>query len=216
MSDEIHSVEGGCAKVQYKALGLLHNNIYCIEVGDGEVVIVDAEKSAERILAMVGDRKVVAIFVTHRHHDLREATGAAVYASAIDAPAIEETEPPLFGRQAKSCPVDVKLQDGDVIEVGKTTWKVILTPGHTEGSLCYYLEPALGTIPDGAPLLASGDTLFCGTIGRTDFPGGSIDQMAQSLKKLATLPDETIVMPGHDQMTSIAAERERTIEFYSR
>lgn len=222
MADEIFSVDGGCALVNYRVLGPIHNNIYCIEDGQGGVIVVDAEESAPRILDMVAGRPVSAIFVTHRHHDhvgalydLREATGAPVYASAVDAPDIEDAIMPPFGQRPKSCTIDVKLEDGEEIQLGASTWKAILTPGHSPGSMCYYLDPAQSPRPSAAPLLISGDTLFNGTIGRTDFPGGDMKAMAVSLEKLKALPDETIVLPGHNEMTSIGAERVRTLEFYS-
>ena len=72
-----------------------------------------------------------------------------------------------------------------------------------------FLDPQFGNDPAGAPILLSGDTLFCGTIGRTDFAGGSLNDMRHSLKKLATLPDNTMVLPGHNDLTTIAAERQR-------
>jgi glyoxylase-like metal-dependent hydrolase (beta-lactamase superfamily II) len=80
--------------------------------------------------------------------------------------------------------------------------EVIHTPGHTPGGVCYFFADF-----DGAPLLLSGDTLFAGSIGRTDFPGGSMSAMTYSLKKLAFLPDETVVVPGHGPATTIAAEK---------
>ena len=94
-------------------------------------------------------------------------------------------------------------------------WRVISTPGHTPGRMCLFLDPRFGSDAAGAPLLISGDTLFCGSIGRTDFAGGSMDDMRHSLKKLATLPDNTIVLPGHNDLTTIAAERERTFAYYA-
>ena len=117
--------------------------------------------------------------------------------------------------RAEPCPVDVWLNDGDTVEIGACTWQAMLTPGHTEGSMCFYLDSEHVPNASGKPMLVSGDTLFNGTIGRTDFEGGSIQDMARSMRKLAKLPDETIVLPGHDQITSIGAERVRTIEFYS-
>ena len=73
---------------------------------------------------------------------------------------------------------------------------MILTPGHTEGGICLFIDPRFGTNPEGAPVLISGDTLFCGSIGRTDFQGGDMNAMRRSLKRLAVLPDETVVLPG--------------------
>ena len=101
-------------------------------------------------------------------------------------------------------------EDGDVVEIGNMAWKVMVTPGHTKGGTCWYLVPQFGNHEDGAPVLISGDTLFEGSVGRTDFEGGSMKEMRASLRKLAFLPDETIVLPGHGRQTTIGAERSRT------
>ena len=108
-----------------------------------------------------------------------------------------------------------ELQDGAALHYGGRMLRCVLTPGHTPGSMCLFLDPRFGSDAAGAPLLISGDTLFCGSIGRTDFAGGSMDDMRHSLKKLATLPDNTIVLPGHNDLTTIAAERERTFAYYA-
>ena len=92
---------------------------------------------------------------------------------------------------------DRTVKEGDCIEVGEMKIKVIHTPGHTAGSISLYVEDAL----------FSGDTLFRGSYGRTDFPTGNAWDMMKSIKRLLTLPDETIVYPGHDQMTRIGEER---------
>ena len=113
-----------------------------------------------------------------------------------------------------SCPVDRTVAHGDVVEVGNMKWKVIETPGHTPGSICLFDIPQFGNHPKGLPVLISGDTLFAGTIGRTDFEGGSMADMRASLKKLAALPDDTAVLPGHNNLTTIGAERRRVFALY--
>ncbi len=93
---------------------------------------------------------------------------------------------------------DVLVKDGDVLQVGNLSLKIITTPGHTTGGMCIYVENCL----------FSGDTLFAQSIGRTDFPGGSFDQIMDSIKnKLFLLPDETKVFPGHMGTTSIGFEK---------
>ena len=107
--------------------------------------------------------------------------------------------------------VDRQVADGDTIELGSLKFKVIHTPGHTKGGICLYL-PGF----DGKPgLLFSGDTLFRGATGRVDFEGGSAREMRASLRnKLAPLPDNTIVIPGHEGLTTIGIERHRVIEAF--
>jgi glyoxylase-like metal-dependent hydrolase (beta-lactamase superfamily II) len=97
--------------------------------------------------------------------------------------------------------IDQHSRDQDVINVGGLTATILHTPGHTEGSSCVYF-PA-------EKKLIAGDTLFAGSIGRTDLPGGSMDKIIKSLHgKLMALPDEVVVVPGHGQMTTIGEERE--------
>ena len=213
----MYRMHRGCLPVEWLVVGPIENNVYIIGDTD-DCFVVDPSCYPERILAALAGRTPKAIVITHRHWDhtgaaaaLREATGAPVIASAVDAPLIEHpTEPRCI-----ACPVDVKVSHGDVVEIGSRGWRVILTPGHTQGSMCLYIDPRLGSNPEGAPLLVSGDTLFCGCIGRTDFEGGSLDDMRHSLKRLAVLPDETIVLPGHNDLTYIGAERQRVFAHYA-
>ena len=215
-----HKVQDLCVDVVFSILGPIANNVYVVDDGEG-VIIVDPSCRPDVIQAMVDGRKVDAIFVTHRHEDhigaladMRRLTGAPVYAPALEADRIEEGVESKFGLSAAPCPVDVRFSDGDVLKVGKTSWKVLHTPGHTEGSSCFYLkaEDAPG---EGMPVLLSGDTLFCSSIGRTDFEGGSMKQMRQSLRRLANLPDDVAVLPGHNMLTTMKAEKRTTIPYYA-
>ena len=217
----VFEAKTGCRDVEFVVVGLIANNVYFIEDGNGGVIVVDPGDNPDVLMGVVGDRPVSAIFVTHNHTDhtgalraLHDATGAPVYCSEIDAPVVEEgtTE---FGLVSDPCPVDVRLHDGDTIVVGATTWRILHTPGHTKGGICFYLDPAdAGPEAEGVPLLLSGDTLFHASMGRTDLPGGSERDMAASLKRLGELPDETLVLPGHNSPTTIGAERWRIIDFY--
>ena len=108
----------------------------------------------------------------------------------------------------------MKLKDKDVVSVGTMKWKVIATPGHTPGGICFLLNSEDGKYIERASVLASGDTLFCGTIGRTDFEGGSDVQMRASLKRLSQLPDDTLVLPGHNSLTTIKDEQRRVFAYF--
>lgn len=207
-----HSVPGTCVPIEYLVLGPIENNVYIIDDGAG-CFIVDPSCHPSLILEAIGDRKVDAIVITHGHWDhtgaaaeLREATGAPVYASEIDASLVTgEGWGNRHKHLNKPCPVDRVLADGDTLEIGNMKWRAILTPGHTPGGMCFFLEPAADQ--EGASVLISGDTLFAGTHGRTDFPESDPAAMAVSLKRLAELPDETIVLPGHNGFTTIGREK---------
>ena len=209
-----YKVDGACVNIEFNVMGPIETNVYIID--DGETTfVVDPACDAERIVEALGNRKADAIVATHTHWDhvgalaaLREATGARVIASAVETPYISGEE--SLGadhRNFEPCPIDEQVNDGDVVQIGAMKWRVILTPGHTPGGMCLFLDPATGLRPDGAPVLVSGDTLFAGTHGRTDFTGCDPAAMRSSLKRLAELPPETIVLPGHSNLTVIGREQ---------
>lgn len=203
--------EEPCLPVEALVVGPIQNNVYLIG-GDEGLLVVDPGSEPERILQAIGDRKVDAIVLTHCHWDhvgaakaLRDATGAPVAAGAVDAPvicgdaALDSSHQPF-----DPCPVDAALRDGDTLEAAGGRWQVVETPGHTPGGICLFLDGGEG---GGRPILVSGDTLFRGTHGRTDFAGGDPAAMQESLRHLAQLPPETLVLPGHNEPSTIAAER---------
>lgn len=216
------SVEGACVDINFLVMGMIENNVYIIS-DDKATIVVDPTSDAEVICKALGDRKLDAIVLTHHHFDhigaaceLREITGALTISSAADAPYIEEENlAQLDFRKTKACTIDHKVSDGDILQIGGMAWKVLATPGHSKGSICLYIAPEFGKYPDRAPVLISGDTLFAGSIGRTDFEGGSMTEMRASLKKLAMLPDNTIVLPGHNEQTTIGNERRRVFATYA-
>ncbi|MDR0888536.1 MAG: MBL fold metallo-hydrolase [Coriobacteriales bacterium] len=181
------------------APGLI-TNCYIIskEADSDHVVVVDPADDAERIMKAIGDRKVDAILLTHRHTDhvgalveLANATGASVYAHKADRGHLECDMHDLK-QPVKS------VSGGDVLKVGGLEFNVLHTPGHTQGGICLYSDS------DG--VMFSGDTLFKGTCGRTDLESGSADDMHNSLARLCELPGETVVYPGHNEPTTIANE----------
>ena len=211
-SDMAYKLKGTCVNVEYLVLGPIENNVYVIG-NDTATFVVDPSCNPEVILDMLGDRKPACIVITHGHWDhtgaaaaLREATGAPVIASAEDEGRITGERGEARHRKLNTpCTVDRTVGDGDVLEIGNMKWQVIATPGHTPGGLCFFLPSEDAT--QGAPVLISGDTLFAGTHGRTDFEESDPAAMSASLKRLADLPDETIVLPGHNNFTTIGRER---------
>lgn len=213
----------GCVPVTVLTIGMMDNNCFIVSDGTKEgapALVVDPAGDAQAILRALGWRKLECIVCTHDHNDhlvalpeLVAATGAKVIAHKLDSKIIESGQPGYFGDWDAVGPVKVdrKVSDGDEIELGSLSFKVLHTPGHTKGGICLYL-PAR----DGKPgIVFSGDTLFCGATGRVDFEGGNAREMRESLrKKLALLPDATIVYPGHEGFTTIGRERRRVIEAF--
>lgn len=187
----------------------------CWVVGNrrtGEAIAIDPGDQAEEILAMAKDMgvniKLIANSHAHVDHilgvrDVQNATGARFLMHegerAIAATA-QRSAQMFTGREVEPPPEpDAFLKDGDEIDVEGVKLRVIHTPGHTPGSLSFYTEG----------MLFSGDTLFQGSIGRTDLPGGDYQQeMASIVDKLLTLPDDTIVLPGHMRETQIGIEKQ--------
>ncbi len=208
-------VKGACVTVERCILGLLENNVYIIsELGNRDnCFVVDPSQNCDYLLEMLDGRTPQAIICTHFHYDhvgaaaaLRAATGAPVYAHAIDAPHISAADDPFLppSRKVAPCEVDVELFGAEDLVLAGVSCRVLHTPGHSAGSISLF-----AAVEGARPVLISGDTLFAGTYGRTDGKDGSPAQMAHSLAKLRTLPDNTVVLPGHGEFTTIAqAERE--------
>jgi hydroxyacylglutathione hydrolase len=208
-------------------VGMLQCN--CHIVGDPqtrEAIVIDPGDEPARILDVIAqhDLKVTAILVTHTHIDhviglrrLREATGAPVYVHAddLDLYRMLEVQATWLGwKNPEATQIDQFVREGDGIRWGGYEAQVIHTPGHTPGSICIYMPSDLPAAPSGKTStrgtgqLFAGDTLFAGSIGRTDLWGGSFDEIIRSLKgKLLDLPDETVVYPGHGGATTIGKER---------
>lgn len=188
----------------------------CSIIGDEqtrEAIVVDPGDDIDDVLALIArhNLKVKQIVITHGHIDhiggamkLKAATGASVAMNQAD-----EEQITLLPMQAAwigvaepdSVKVDQHTRDQDTVTAGKLKATVLHTPGHTEGSSCLYF-------PDEKKLIA-GDTLFAGSIGRTDLPGGDMKKIMTSLHlKLMALPDDIIVVPGHGPLTTIGEERE--------
>jgi hydroxyacylglutathione hydrolase len=195
-------------------VGMLQCN--CSVFGDEqtrEAVVVDPGDEISRILAVIERHglTVKAIVVTHAHIDhiggaekLKRATGAPVYMNAndVELQKMMPVQAQWIGvRTPETVEIDVAAKDGDTLVIGATQFHVLHTPGHTQGSISLY-------IPSERKLV-SGDTLFEGSIGRTDLPGGDFAQIQRSIhEKLLPLPEDTIVIPGHGGNTTIGLEKE--------
>jgi glyoxylase-like metal-dependent hydrolase (beta-lactamase superfamily II) len=203
-------------------VGLLQCN--CSIIGDPvtrEAVVLDPGDEIGRIMDLIGRHKltVKAIVSTHAHIDhvgglqkLHSYTGAPVMMHSADLPLYHNMEEQAaFLGVAPPAIVDVHqlLRDGDVLNWGNLQAQVMHTPGHTPGSSCLFLPAGAGDVQLTAPQLFAGDTLFAGSIGRTDLWGGSFDEIMDSLvNKVMALPEETIVHPGHGLDTTIGEERQ--------
>ncbi|MBI2816798.1 MAG: MBL fold metallo-hydrolase [Acidobacteria bacterium] len=190
----------------------------CSILGDEtsrEAIVVDPGDEIDEVLGILGKHhlKVKYIVITHSHIDhiggakkLKEKTGAPVYMNERDLELYRHLDQQalMVGMPTpETTDIDVMLRDGDELECGIIRAGIMHTPGHTQGSICVLVQ---NTAP--ATLLA-GDTLFRGSIGRTDLPGGNFHQIMQSLReKLLALDDATVVVPGHGPITTIGRERD--------
>ncbi|MDD7293995.1 MAG: MBL fold metallo-hydrolase [Oscillospiraceae bacterium] len=199
------------AQITKWMVGALAVNCYVIVTEKKHVVAVDVGGDAQKILQYLkeNDLQLTKILLTHGHYDhiggvaeLQATTGATVYIHEADAPMLSDNMLNLaqwIVGHAVPPVTDYKvLQDGDEIVQDECTFHVLHTPGHTKGSVCYQLEHTLFT----------GDTLFRLSRGRTDFPGGSDDELYASLQRLKQLDGEYDVLPGHNETSTLSYERQ--------
>ena len=188
----------------------------CSVVGDEatrEAIVIDPGDEIESILAILRKHNLALkqIVVTHAHIDhvggamkLKALTGAPILLNENDTALLKmlDVQAAWLGmRSPGEVEIDRSIREGEDVEAGSLKAQVLHTPGHTEGSICLLFAPE--------KTLFAGDTLFAGSIGRTDLPGGNYKKIIDSLHgKLLALPDETLVIPGHGPTTSIGEERE--------
>ncbi len=197
-------------------VGMLQTNCYLL--GDEEsrrAVVIDPGAEGRRICNRIRELylQLSAVLITHAHYDhtlaawtLKQQLGGEIYLNPEDQPLLLQI---IFGLASRFRPeirpvspdeVDRKPTDGDRLQFGSIKIEVLATPGHTPGHVSFYL-PESG-------MIFSGDTVFSGSIGRTDFPGGSFQQLIQSVRtKIFPLPGETIIYPGHGPATTVGRER---------
>ena len=199
-------------ELQKCIVGSVSTNCYLLKNKEtGEMLIIDpgdnAGKIEQKILEMQG--KPMAILLTHGHFDhilaaeeIRKKYNVPIYADQKEEKTLQDARINLTAYQGNdyTLKADVYLTDLQVEELAGFSVQMIETPGHTAGSCCYYLKDE--------DVLFSGDTVFCGSVGRTDFPGSSSAAIVNSLHRLLdALPDETEVYPGHDVSTTIGYEK---------
>ena len=198
----------GCVTV-----GELQTNCYILKNGEagGEAVIVDPGGSPEKILKAIEKCRAVpeAILLTHGHHDhilavndIREAfPSVKVYISAKEEPMLKDPDLNCgFLENDRVTEADVLVSDGEELPLLERSFRVMETPGHTAGSVCYYSRED--------SLLISGDTIFRAGCGRCDLPTGDGKAMQETLYSLLTgLPDDTLILPGHGGSTTVSYER---------
>jgi hydroxyacylglutathione hydrolase len=188
----------------------------CSVIGDEtthEAMVIDPGDEIEDILALIRKHnlQVKQIVITHAHIDhvggamkLRAATGAPILLNQNDYELLKmlDVQAAWIGVASPGeVVIDHSVTTGGVVTAGSLTAQVLHTPGHTEGSICLYFSAQ--------QKLIAGDTLFAGSIGRTDLPGGSHKKILSSIHEtLLALPDETVVIPGHGELTTIGKERE--------
>lgn len=191
------------------AVGKLDTNCYIVFDNQNKGVIIDPGDEAHRILDAVEERQleIEYIMLTHVHFDhmlavdkVQKRTGAGLLVPRGDADALTNSSKSLMfmsGGVKVSLKADRLLDDSDTVTVGKLCFHVISTPGHTPGSSCYLC----------GDLLITGDTLFAGGFGRTDFAGGDNHAMRRSLVRLSELKGDYTVLPGHGETTTLENER---------
>ncbi len=209
-------------KIGRMVLGSSQTNCYFLyREGDGRTVVVDPGESGANIYNTLRKNgfTVEAVLLTHGHFDhiwgldaLRDTANAAaesdgrepvhVYALDAERELLKDPEKNISAQAGRSCSTyaDIYVSDGQELELAGIGIRVIATPGHTSGGCCYYVKEA--------GILVAGDTLFQESVGRTDFPTGSMGTLVRSIQdKLFVLPDDTRVYPGHGESTTIGHEK---------
>lgn len=200
--------------VKTLAVGPLEANCYIIaDENNNKAVVIDPGDEPDRILDELDGLEVQYIILTHAHFDhagavgdIKEATGAELALHFEDSPILQAAHEhaAFWGFKVEPVPKpDILLNEGDELIVGDLRFHVIHTPGHSPGSICLYVNKVLIT----------GDTLFAGSVGRTDLPGGNMNALKASYKRLMALPDDTAVLSGHGPASTIG--RERADNFFS-
>lgn len=196
-------------KIATSVVGKMANNTYLVISDKNNAVLIDPSVDFEKINKMLEESgaNLKYIMFTHGHYDhtastfeLKEKTGAKLVIGERDAEMlcdIEKSMAWLFSNHPKEVYADITVNDGDVLTLDELEFKIIATPGHTKGSICIICEDVIFT----------GDTVLEGTVGRTDFYGGSEAFMLQSIKKLAQLSGDFKILAGHGPASTLLKEK---------
>lgn len=196
-------------KIETIPVGPIGANCYLVYDEKKEAVVIDCGDEADRIIREIDARKLQVNFIllTHAHYDhigavdaVAAHTGATVVISKADAAMMQDPALNLsaYHDHEVRAHYDQTVVNGDTISSGDMSFSILATPGHTKGGVCYYTPG----------YLFSGDTLFFTSVGRCDFPGGSYEELIDSvMRKLMVLPEDTIVYPGHDRQSTIGYEK---------
>ncbi len=197
--------------VEHLEVGPLQSNCYILsDDRESEAIVIDPGGDGNRILALLKRKswKVKMVLNTHAHFDhiaanaeVVNATEASLAVPRLDAQMMGHSvmQAQMYGLSVDPSPKpDILLEDGDTIELGDEMIEVLATPGHSPGGVSF--KTSVGIFP--------GDTLFAGSIGRTDLPGGDFDTLINSIKeKILVLPEDTDVFPGHGPSTTVGREK---------
>ena len=194
-------------EIKVLSLGFIGVNCYLV-LSEGEAIVIDPGFYDKRIADFLSDNsdKERLILITHGHYDhiggalkLSRETATKIAIGALENDALSDADlnlSGLFGDELEPFSADILLEEGKFM-LGDLEFEIIFTPGHTKGGVCYKF----------GDVVFSGDTLFCRSIGRTDFPTGDYKTLMNSIEKLLLLPDDTKLLSGHGEMTTLGSER---------
>ncbi|MDQ7788117.1 MAG: MBL fold metallo-hydrolase [Thermodesulfovibrionales bacterium] len=199
--------------IQEFVVGPLENNCYILgDESSREALVIDPGDEPDRILDFIQEKDLTLKYIvcTHAHYDhvgavpeIKEAIRAAeivIHANDLDIYTHIEKQGMMWGGDLDPLPApDILVKEGSVLSIGNMKFEVIHTPGHTPGGICLY----------GEGLLITGDTLFAGSVGRTDLYGGNFQELRRSFNRLMSMPDIVKVLPGHGPESTIGREKRK-------